>query len=408
MTTTHLTVKLPRLHFAQINVSRTPARFKVLCCGRRWGKTTFIIHEVISALLEGKRVAYVSPSSTDASYRAVWRDMTERTAQITQARNATTKTIKVITGGVFALYTFNAIDRLRGDTAGWDYVALDEVAFAPNLAQAWSNVVRPALADRQGHAVIASTPKGLNDFYALYQRGLGGDDASEWCSFHYPSMSNPHVPSTEWDAMRDELTQAGYAQEIEAQFIEGAGAVFRGVDEVSILEERQPYKGRFVFGVDWGRDNDYTVISVLDTVTRHQVAMERFNQISWDVQQARLVSLFKQWRPETIIAEQNSIGSVNIDALRALDIPVVGFNTTNSSKRQIIDALALAIERREITLLNNAVQRHELTAFAQRRTASGSYQFGAPAGGHDDTVMALAIALHGCDVAGFRVARLDW
>jgi len=148
------------------------------------------------ALLQGKRVAYVAPASTDNAYKAVWRDVQERLKPITKKSNQADKTLTLINGGHLALYTFNAIDRLRGDTKGWDVIALDEVAFAPNLNKSWGDVIRPALADKQGRAFISSTPKGLNDFYAIYQRGVQGEN--DWASFRYPSMANPYIPPSEW------------------------------------------------------------------------------------------------------------------------------------------------------------------------------------------------------------------
>jgi len=388
-----INIRLPRLHPSQAHVERNKKRYTVLCCGRRWGKTSYILYEVAMALLQGKRVAYVAPASTDNAYKAVWRDVQERLKPITKKSNQADKTLTLINGGHLALYTFNAIDRLRGDTKGWDVIALDEVAFAPNLNKSWGDVIRPALADKQGRAFISSTPKGLNDFYAIYQRGVQGEN--DWASFRYPSMANPYIPPSEWGLMESELTASTYQQEILAEFVEGAGAVFRDIGDVSTLEERAPYDGRIIFGVDWGRDNDYTVISIIDADTRQQVGMTRFNKIGWDVQRARLKALYEAWQPMRVVAEENSVGGVNIEALRLDGIPVMGFTTTMQSKRQIIDSLSLAIEKRDILLLNTEIQKNELMAYAQRKTSSGNYQFGAPSGAHDDTVMALAIAWWG-------------
>lgn len=157
-----------------------------------------------------------------------------------------------------------------------------------------------------------------------------------------------------------------------------------------------------MFGVDWGRAEDFTVISVLDADTRQQVDMQRFNQVSWELQRGRLVTLYQRWQPKTILAESNSIGEPNIEALQAEGLPVQGFQTTAHSKGPLIDALALAIERQDIALLSDPVQLAELQAYTMERLPSGMFRYSAPAGGHDDTVIALALAWHALNVgAGF-------
>jgi hypothetical protein len=178
--------------------------------------------------------------------------------------------------------------------------------------------------------------------------------------------------------------------------MEDAGAVFRNVSAVSTLSPVESYAGDFIFGIDFARDNDFSVISVIDRRTRQQVAIDRFNQIGWAVQRGRIRAMYDQWKPRTIIAESNSIGSVNIEALQAEGLPITSFQTTGTSKPPLIDALSLAIERQDITLLNDPVQVGELQAYSLTRLPSGNYRYEAPPGGHDDTVMALALAWHGC------------
>ncbi len=93
-----------------------------------------------------------------------------------------------------------------------------------------------------------------------------------------------------------------------------------------------------------------------------------------------------------ILAEENSIGSVNIEALQAEGLPVRGFMTTSKSKAPLIDGLALAMEKEEIVLLNDPVLKHELMAYEMKRNSMG-WSYGAPSGSHDDTVIATALSL---------------
>ena len=106
----------------------------------------------------------------------------------------------------------------------------------------------------------------------------------------------------------------------------------------------------------------------------------------------RLKVLSEQWQPEQIIAEQNSIGQPIIEQLTRDGLRIDSFTTTNASKAQVIDALALAFEREDIRILNDPVMIGELVAYQAERLPSGLLRYGAPSGHHDDTVMALAIA----------------
>jgi hypothetical protein len=122
-----------------------------------------------------------------------------------------------------------------------------------------------------------------------------------------------------------------------------------------------------------------------------QVWLERFNQIGWETQRGRLAALYERFQPHMILAEANSIGSVNIEALQAEGLPVRGFMTTAKSKAPLIDHLALGMEKSEVILLNDPVLKHELLAYEMRRTSQG-WSYHAPAGGHDDTVIATALS----------------
>ena len=97
-----------------------------------------------------------------------------------------------------------------------------------------------------------------------------------------------------------------------------------------------------------------------------------------------------------IWAEANSIGEPNIEALLPSDgLPVRRFYTSAKSKAPLIEALALAIERQDITLLDDPVLLGELADYRFDRLANGAYRYGAPAGSHDDTVIAAALAWFG-------------
>jgi phage FluMu gp28-like protein len=278
-------------------------------------------------------------------------------------------------------------DSLRGE--GLDYVVLDECAYMQE--DAWTNALRPALSDRKGGALFISTPRGRNWFHRLYQRGLGDTDLN-WAAWSYPTVDNPYIDPVEIERARQELPSDIFAQEYLAEFVDDGGLVFRNVTACLWEPPSEPERGRrYMAGVDWAQSRDWTVIVVMDDLGR-VVAIERSNQIAWDVQRARLAGIVDRWGVVHVLAEANAIGGPNIEQLQVEGLPVVGFMTTNESKSRVIQALVLAFERGGIAIPEHAVLLAELMAFEAGRLPSGRWQYAAPAGMHDDTVIALALA----------------
>ena len=262
----------------------------------------------------------------------------------------------------------------------------------PRLEEAWQEVLRPTLADYEGSADFYSTPKGRNMFWQLWQRGQDPEQP-DWVSWQMPTSANPYIAAQEIEAARLELPERVFQQEFLAQFLETSGSVFRRIMEAATAPRVTPYPGTFVAGLDWAKDNDFTVMVVLDAKTGRMVDFDRFNQVDWSIQRGRVKAMADKWKLDSILAEGNSIGGPNIEALRKVDkLPVKEFTTTNHSKADIIESLVLAFERGEIEIFNEPVIIGELQAFEATRLPSGLTRYSAPAGMHDDIVMSLALA----------------
>ena len=376
-----------RPHPGQKEVHESSARFKLLACGRRkhWGKTRLGVNECLDVAAKGGRAWWVAPSYKMSEVG--WRPLRQIAGKIGAEIRKVDRQVILPGGGEVSVRSADNPDSLRGE--GLDFVVVDECAFVPELA--WTEALRPALSDRQGRAMFISTPKGRNWFWRLWQRGMD-DTQGEWRSWQFPTSGNPFIAPTEIDAARRDLPERIYLQEYEAQFLEDAGGVFRRVMEAATATELAPEQGHtYVMGVDWGKSNDFTVIAVGDVNTKRMVAMDRFNQIDYRVQRARLATLAERYNPNVIMAESNSMGEPIIEQLQADGLPVRGFTTTNATKAALIEALSLALERSEITLLNDAVLVGEMQAYEMDRLPSGMVRYSAPDGMHDDTVMATAL-----------------
>jgi len=381
---TTIAVTLPKLHDGQNKVRHHPARFRVVAAGRRWRKTSLGVLLCTEVALRGGRAWWVAPTFPMASIG--WRMQRKIVRQIPGVQKSESERRMTLPGGGWVqVKSAHDPDSLRGE--GLDLVVFDECAFARE--RAWSEALRPALSDRQGKALFISTPKGRNWFWRLWQRGQG--DNAEWRSWQFPTASNPYIDAAEIEAAQASLPERIFRQEYEAQFLEDAGSVFRNVMRCATAERRS--KGRsVVFGVDWGKHEDWTVISVLDAASNEMIGFHRFNRIDYTFQTDRLRAWAKRYKPALILAEANAMGEPLIDQLQRDGLPVEGFTTTNQSKAEIVNALALALEQEEIRILSEPQLINELQAFEMTRLPSGKWRYSAPEGVHDDCVMSLALA----------------
>lgn len=381
------TITMPALHPGQDMIRRHPARFKVVACGRRWGKTRLGLLLCLETALQGKRAWWVAPTYKLAGVG--WRGLWGLCRQIPGVKiNKSERLITFPSGGTAQVQSADDPDSLRSE--GLDRVIVDECAYMKE--EAWTASLRPALSDRIGDAFFISTPKGRNWLWRNYQKGISGDNPS-WGSWQYPTSNNPYIDPAEIEAARLDMPEALFRQEYLAEFIEDAGLVFRNI----MRQIARPPAGAgplmvaYVMGVDWAQQNDWTVALVMDAATRQVVAIDRFNQIDYKTQRDRIASLAETWGVGHILAETNAMGQPNVEALQEAGLPVEGFTTTAQSKPRIIQQLQLAFEQGNVWILDNPVLIGELQAYEQERRASG-WKYEAPAGMHDDTVIALALA----------------
>ncbi|MDX2077021.1 MAG: terminase family protein [bacterium] len=382
---------LPALHALQEKIRAHPARFKVLACGRRFGKTTYSLYEIQGALEAGLQVAYFAPTYRMVS--EVWRTLKRMNKPNTAHRSEEEHRIELYNGGAVDCWSLKAVDSVRG--RAYDLIVIDEAGQFADLEEAWNGAIRPLLTDRVGRAIFASTPRGRNFFYQLY---LLGEDAlnTEWGAFHAPTSANPFIAPSEIESAKSTMPLRLFAQEYLAEFLADNSEVFRNVLAMSTLSPALPTDfpsgTRFVAGVDWGRAHDYTVMCVMNADTMQEVAIARFNAVGWEVQRGRIKQLADEWGIDHIIGEANSIGEPNIQALQAEGLPIIGFTMSAKSKSPLIEALALAIERGELALIHDPIATGELLAYQTERLKGGGWRYNAPSGGHDDTVIARALA----------------
>jgi len=424
------------LHSGQQRIIAEKRRFNVADCGRRFGKSLLGTYLIVETLTEGHPCSWMSPN-----YRSLgdaWRDLKRILQPITVEKSEQQFRIEVDTGGILECWSLDNPDAPRGRK--YKRVVIDEAATVRYLGEAWQAVIEPTLLDLLGDAWFLSTPKGSNFFKTIYTWGQDEQRYPEWKSWQMPTTANPTIPhlAEEVAKKRTSLPERIFQQEYLAEFVDDAGGVFRGVGDVAVIDCTDGWPAyaaaptmddngivmlqpreiaddhRYVIGVDWGKLNDFTVLAVIDATTKELAALDRFNQIDYTLQIARLKSLARKFNTKTLIPERNSIGEPLIEQLKREDFKIHPFTTSNASKAEAIDSLTLAFEKQELKILNLPVLVDELQAYEAERLPSGLLRYSAPEGYHDDCVMALALAWHGAserprpEVAAFSVSYEEY
>ena len=386
-------IHLPKLHLAQSQIKQERKRFNVLCNGRRFGKNVLLQDfGVESALARRQPCAWAAP--TYKQLLEDWRTLSNTLAPVTVRRNEQEKQLSLIGGGVLDFWSLENADAIRGRR--YARFIVNEAGIVTNLLDVWNMVIRPTLIDLRGDAYFSGTPKGMNGFWALFNM-----DAAEWARWQMNTYANPHVPHSEIDALKGTLSERAWQQEIMAQFLPDGAGVFRNVRALSTLQPQAPEENtQYIIGVDWGRVNDETVCSVWHAGKKHEVFLDRYTGVPFNLQYERIETLAKRYGDALVIAEANAAQDVHIETLARMGARVMAFQTTNATKSVGVDALAGAMERSDILLQADEQGILQMESFESGRTPSGLVKYSGPEGGHDDIPMARMIAFSGVADAG--------
>ena len=278
-------------------------------------------------------------------------------------------------------------DSLRG--VGCTSMGVDEAAMIKR--NVWPEILRPMLADTQGPCLFISTPKGRNWFYDLYIQ-----KTPEWKAWHYPTSINGYISPDEIAQAKKDMSERLFLQEFMAEFLDEDTGVFKKIRQCAIGQRREPTQGRFyLMGVDLAKTQDFTVLTVIDSVTREVVAKERFQDVSWKEQKIRIQALALKYNRALCIVDSTGLGDPIYEDLMNSGVSCEGYKFTNDTKCKLIENLAIAIEQRLITFPPDEDLLDELRSYEYTITDQGRIKYSAPEGKHDDCVISLGLAVWG-------------
>ena len=239
------------LHDAQMEIFRSPKRFKVASCGRRFGKSYLAAWVLIIKALQStsKDVFYVAPTFQQAK-DILWAILKDVGRDVIKSAHENTATLTLINDRKIYLKGSDRPDTLRG--VGLAYVVMDE--YASMKPEVWEMILRPTLADVKGGALFIGTPAGKNHFYKLWVDAQINENQNDWEAFQFNSTDNTFLdPSEINDAKRSMSTQA-FRQEFEATFESFSGGVFKEewikYSDDDVFDQSSKTQGSYVISVD--------------------------------------------------------------------------------------------------------------------------------------------------------------
>ena len=242
----------------QTSIFTADSRFRVVVAGWRFSKTFLSTSELLKAALicDNKNCRYVAPTYK-AAKEIAWQMLVQAIPpEYIVKTNETALTIELLNNSVISLKGAEKPDNLRGRAL--DFCVLDE--FADMRKEAWFEVIRPSLSDRQGAALFIGTPKGRNHFYDLWAKGHDQDET--WRAFQYTTLEGGNVQEQEVVSARADLDERTFQQEYEARFVNYTGLIYYSFERAESVKAYQQKNEPLLIGIDFNLDPMSAVVMV--------------------------------------------------------------------------------------------------------------------------------------------------
>ena len=317
--------------------------------------------------------------------------------EIIKSANGTDLSIESIYGSTLNFYSAEQGASLRGQT--FNYMICDEFAFhkmeQPDGTHLWNDILSPTLKARGKKCIFVSTPLGKNNiFYEMYQRGLS-DEFPKYASILKTIYDDGFITNDEIEEIKKSIPELSFQQEYLCEWIDDGLSFFQGFSECFDIDKVS--NGKCWIGIDCSGDGtDATVCSKIN----EKGEIELFEAVgTLDMKYRQIADYLNRENPVAVYGEINGLGLPMLEEIKKLvrhKSKIYDWTTTNSSKEEIISDLAVSIANKDVHFLKDDMKTYnELGDFVVTVSKSRKLTFAARGSGHDDRVMATAIA-HKC------------
>ena len=376
----------PLLYRKQRDAFFNDSRYSFIEASTKSGKTTAAICWLLEqAVMHGKRgynYWWVAPIRTQA--KIAYDRMKRYCPQGSFTSNESDLFIVLFNGAKIWFKSGDHPDGLYGDDV--HAVVIDEASRCKD--KSW-DAVRTTLTATQGKArLIANVKDRRNWFYLLCRQAQAGNlNTSEYHTINADDAVKAGViPAKEIEDAKAMLPEAAFLALYYNQPADDGGNPF-GLKAIrDIVIEDFSFNDPRAFGWDLAKSVDFTVGIGLDDIG-HVCRFERF-QKRWDATEAIIVDI--NGRTPALI-DSTGVGDPVVERIQKRLPNIVGFKFSQSSKQQLMEGLAVAIQQKLIRIPDGDIVK-ELESFEYEFTRTG-VKYSCPAGLHDDCVMALALAV---------------
>lgn len=362
-------------------INNEKAKYYTCNIGRQFGKSLLGENQALywSINNKGSIIGWVSPIYKQCKkvYQEI-KKVTEKSGFFTY-----NDTDLIIDGFGSRIQFFSAErpDNIRGFT--FDYLICDEFDFMKRGT--WEEVLQPTVLVKGKKVLFISTPKGKN---MMFKMKMNAQQDDNFRYFHFTSYDNPMISKSEIDSIRSTIPEHIFRQEYLAEFIDGGSGIFKNVRECIGAKES---KGTMYGGLDIGRADDYTVLTIGDR-EGNIIFCERWRHDEWKNIVKNVATHIKKFKANVFV-EVNNQGDVFFELLKDVCGNLIQpFQTTTQTKPILVEDLAVSIESKELILPNHEWLIDELEAFSyvyDEKTRRVKY--GAPIGVHDDGVISVGL-----------------
>jgi len=266
-------------HKAQDKVIKSDARFKIIRAGRRSGKSTLEIEDMVFDAVTGKdrNVFYIAPTMIQAR-KIIWEALKTRLAGIGDANESRLEMkVPTVDGGYSTIYVSGWENRenFRGLKAY--KIVFDELDTMRDFFIGWQEIFRPTLTDTKGSATFIGTPKKENPNLRRLEKLAETD--SDYEAFHFTTADNPHIPPEEIKKAKEELDFDTYKQEYLAEYVDNTGSLFQYTSLVDVFTNTITKSEEKYLLVDIADDgSDKTIFSFWEGLEEYRrEAFDRLN-----------------------------------------------------------------------------------------------------------------------------------
>lgn len=378
----------PRPH--QLEFLRASQRFKIAVWNRRAGKSKTVLNDQIRKAQIKKGVYYYFLPTYRQAKAVIWDSLIKEHApkEIISKVNESELSITYKNGSLQRFAGCEDIDKHRGINP--IDVVFDE--YSEMKEEIWTAIIRPVLAENGGTATFIFTPKGKNHSWKLLQ--MAKDNPANWFWSVKDYKETKSHSEEEINEVKKDTPQALFAQEYLCSFLDDAGAFFRRIKENTYQADDNVEIGhKYKLGVDLAKYQDWTVITPFDLVDFKAKTQDRFNQVDWNLQKAKIEAKARKYNNGQIEVDSTGVGDPICEDLQRTGLSVKSFKFNENSRRQLLDNLSLLLEQDKIKIPNDEGLIAELEAFRFEMTERGKIKVGVPDGMTDDRVMSLALAV---------------